>query len=140
MKGRFAPLGPPGLIRCVMILLLRHRITLVGETKDMAPVPERRKPDMGRFGSIRLGYILFRYHKVHGRNVSSPALLAAADRRSAWLDRVHVVSIAGALFEPLRQFHVSNSDFVQLLPSVRIVEGLGSGPEFLGARSQVPGL
>jgi len=50
----------------------------------------------------------------------------AADRRSAWLHRVCVVSIAGALFESLRQFHVSGSDFVQLLPSVRVVEGPAS--------------
>ena len=46
--------------------------------------------------------------------------------------------VAGGLFELLGQFLVFHSDFEQLLLGVRIVEGIGSGPHFFGARSRVP--
>jgi hypothetical protein len=47
---------------------------------------------------------------------------------------------AGAFFEPLCWLLVSRGDFAHLLPDVCVAEGLGSGPDFLGARTQVPSL
>jgi hypothetical protein len=38
-----------------------------------------------------------------------------------------------AMFELQRQFHAGASDFAQLLPNVRIVEGLGVGQGFFSA-------
>jgi hypothetical protein len=43
------------------------------------------------------------------------------------------------MFELHRQFHAGASDFAQLLPNVRIVEGLGVGQDFFSACPQVVG-
>jgi len=52
---------------------------------------------------------------------------------------LRLVWLPGSLFDPLRQFLVAPSDFAHLLPGVRVVHGLGSGQDFFGAGSKVPG-
>jgi hypothetical protein len=57
-------------------------------------------------------------------------------RVEPWLHPVHV---AGALFEPPRQFPVAHGDFAQFPPGIPVMKGLGSGQDFFGARLPASG-
>jgi hypothetical protein len=52
---------------------------------------------------------------------------------------LRLVCVRGQSFDPLGQSLVARSDFAHLLPSVRVLHGLGSKQYFFGARSPATG-
>jgi hypothetical protein len=69
------------------------------------------------------------------RVTSNAQKLKLAQRLRHLLGRNNLDRLLGTLFDPLCQLLVGRSDFMELLPSVSVVEGLGSGQDFLSARS-----